>query len=269
MSEYKNEIDKMVWSHSRLTTYEHCKYEFYLNYLIDDDLYLCEGNYYAEVGSFVHEILAKIHNKELSIDDSPQYFADHFDDNVFYKTKQSTMDKNYEACANYFAEEDFAWLENCEIIGVEQEVNFEIKGYKFTGFIDLLVRDKTDGRLIVIDNKSSEYPFRLDGKVKAKAKASFETYKQQMYLYSYAIKDKYGEYPKLIMWNHFKDQKIATIPFNEKECDTAIEHILTTIKAIEKEEDYEPNLDFFYCTHLCNFRNSCEYARSTDWGLKE
>lgn len=265
MSEYKNEIDKMVWSHSRLTTYEHCKYEFYLNYLINNpDLYLCEGNYYAEVGSFVHEIIEKIHNKELSLDEAPQYFVDHFDDNVFYRTKQSTMDKTYESCANYLAEEDFSWLENYEIIGVEQEVNFDIKGYKFVGFIDLLVRDKSDGKLIVIDNKSSEYPFRLDGKVKAKVKLSFESYKQQMYLYSYAIKDKYGEYPKLIMWNHFKDRKIATIPFDEKECNAAIEHILATIKDIENEDVFEATVDFFYCTHLCNFRNSCEYRPTLD-----
>lgn len=58
MSEYKDDIDKMRWSYSRLTSFEHCKYEFYLNYIVnDDEEYLSEGNFYAEVGSFVHEIL--------------------------------------------------------------------------------------------------------------------------------------------------------------------------------------------------------------------
>ena len=43
MCEYKNDIDKMQWSYSRLTSFENCKYEFYLNYIVnDDDKYLPE-----------------------------------------------------------------------------------------------------------------------------------------------------------------------------------------------------------------------------------
>ena len=253
MCEYAKKVDEMCWSYSRLTSYERCKYEFYLNYIINDDSqYLSESNFYAEVGIFVHEILAKIFNGELTPDEASQYFVDNFDSNVFYKAKQSTMDKNFELCANYFASVDFGWLNDYEILGVELETKFKIDKYDFIGFIDLLLRDKRDGKIVIVDNKSSEYPFKQNGDVKAKSKHSFETYKKQMYLYSYAVKDMYGEFPKEITWNHFKDNKIAAIPFD-------------TIHSIEKENDFDATLDFFYCTNLCNFRNSCEYAKTATW----
>lgn len=267
MSEYKDDIDKMRWSYSRLTSYEHCKYEFYLNYIVNDNnQYLSEGNYYAEVGSFVHEILAMIFEGKLTPDEACQYYADNFDNNVCYKVKQSTMDKTYEACASYFAEVDFSWLNDYEILGVEKEVKFTIEGYDFIGYIDLLVRDKRDGKIVVIDNKSSDYPFKLNGEVKKKCENSFRNYKKQMYLYCYAVKELYNEFPKEIWWNHFKDGgKFAKIPFLEEEYKDAVTWMVETIKKIENEDEYDPNMEFFYCNNLCNFRHSCEYALNTEW----
>lgn len=252
----------MVFSYSRLTSFENCKYEFYLNYIVNDkDEYQPESNFYAEVGSFVHEILAMIFEGKLTPDEAAKYYVDNFDNNVFYKTSKKTMDKSFEACANYFAEVDFGWLNDYEILGVEMETKFQIEGYDFIGYIDLLVRDKRDGRIVIIDNKSSEYPFRLDGKVKANLVQKFENYKKQMYLYSHGVVEKYGEFPKEIAWNHFKNGgKFATIPFAKSEYDKTIKWFIDTIRIIEKEKDFDPNENFFYCHNLCNFRNSCEYV---------
>lgn len=264
MRKYRNIVDKMRWSYSRLTSFEHCKYEFYLKYIVnDEDQYLSEGNFYAEVGIFVHEILEMIFNGKLTPDEATAYYIDNFDKNVLYKTNKSSMDKIYEACANYFANVDFSWLNNYDILGVEMEVNLKIAGYDFIGYIDLLIRDKRDGRIVVVDNKSSEYPFKKNGAVKARSKKSFDSYKKQMYLYSLAVREKYGEFPKEITWNHFKDSgQFATIPFSEDECNKAIQWFIDTISNIEQEEEFESNIDYFYCTNLCNFRNSCEYAKA-------
>ena len=268
----------MQWSYSRLTSFDHCKYEFYLNYIIaDDDEYLSESNYYAEVGSYVHEILAMIFEGKLAVEDASEYYVNHFDEKVFYKTRESTMDKTFETCAEYFCNVDFDWLKDYEILGVEKKVNFEIHGYKFIGFIDLLLRDKRDGKIVVVDNKSSEYPFPKDGKVKASAKSNFEKYKYQMYLYCYGVNEEYGEMPKEISWNHFKSGgQIATIPFNEAEYQESIDYLLDIIKRIEDEESYpsiieeldgteDLHKEYFYCHNLCNFRHSCEYNLNTDW----
>lgn len=266
MCEYKEDIDKMLWSYSRITSFENCKYEFYLNYIINNDNeYLSEGNFYAEVGSFVHEILAMIFNGKLTPDEALQYYTDNFNNNVFYKTKKSTMNKTFEICADYFANVDFGWLNDYEILGVELEVKFKIKDYDFVGYIDLLLRDKRDNKIVIVDHKSSAYPFNLNGKVSCKAKETFPKYKMQMYLYSCAVMEKYGEFPKEITWNHFKEGKFTTIPFKKDEYDTAVKWFVNTIHTIEQETDYDARLNYFYCTNLCNFRNSCEYAKTAIW----
>lgn len=260
--ENRNEVDKMRWSYSRLSCFEHCKYAFYLNYIVNDDsLYLPEGNYYAEVGSFVHEILAMIFEGKLSIDDAPQYYAEHFDEAVCYKVKQSTMDKTYEACADYFATVDFDWLKDYEILGVELEVKLIIEGHEFIGYIDLLLRNKETGEIWLIDHKSAAYPLKKNGDVLAKSKDSFESYKKQMYLYCHAVKEMFGDFPTQISWNHFKECKVATIPFDKDEYDAAMKWFVGTIKKIEKEKKFEPTVDFFYCTTLCDFRGCCEYKK--------
>ena len=261
MDEVQNNEHKTRWSYSRTTCFGHCKYEFYLDYIINDDKqYLSEGNYYAEVGSYVHEILAMIFSGKLKVEDALDYYIDHYDDYVCYKVRKSTMDKTFELIADYFASLDIDWLKDYEILGVELETKFKLDKYDFIGYIDLLLRDKRDGKIVVLDHKSAEYPFKLNGDVKKNSQHSFELYKKQMYLYCHAIHQIYGEYPKEITWNHFKDGgKFATIPFIKDEYDETIKWFKNTLKTIEKEKDYEPTEDFFYCHNLCNFRNSCEY----------
>ena len=275
MSEYKDKIDQMRWSYSRLTSFGRCKYEFYLNYIVnDDEKYLSERNYYAEVGSFMHDILAKILNKyikntnspTLNLDEAAQYYVDNFDNNVFYKVRKSTMDKTFEMCADYLANLKADCLKDYEVLGVELKTEFKINGYDFIGFIDLLLRDKKDNALIIVDHKSLPYPLKLNGEVKKNFAHSFEEYKKQMYLYSFGIKEKYGEFPKMICWNHFKDNgKIVSIPFKNGEYEAAVKWFIDTIHEIESEEDFSPTLNYFYCTNLCDFRNCCEYRENADW----
>lgn len=261
MSDYKEKIDKMQWSYSRVSCYNHCPYEFYLKYIINDDNeYLAEGNFYAENGSFVHSILEKIFNGELTLDESCSYYVINFDDNVLYTAPKRIMENAYEACADYFATVDFDWLKDYEILGIEKEINMNILGYEFIGYIDLLLRHRKTKEIVVVDHKSSVYPFKKDGKsLLKKAEDDFAKYKKQMYLYCKAVYDEYGVYPKWIVWNHFKDQKIAKIEFVKEECDEAIQWFADTIHKIEQDEDFEANVEFFYCTQLCDFRNSCEY----------
>lgn len=261
MDESMEQSTKRAWSYSRTTCFGHCKYEFYLDYVInDDEQYLSEGNYYAEVGSFVHEILAKIFQGEIKSEDAAEYFIENYENNIFYKVKESTMTKTYDACLEYFLTTDFDWIDNYDILGVELEQHFVIDGYEFVGYIDLLLRDKSDGKIVVLDHKSAPYPMKKDGEIKKNQLQSFTSYKKQMYLYCNSIYQQYHEFPKEIVWNHFKDGgKFAKIPFKQDEYDETIKWFIDTIKTIEKEEDFEPSQDFFYCTNLCNFRHSCEY----------
>lgn len=309
MHNYLDTIDKMIWSYSRLSTFQRCKYEFYLNYIIhNDEIYFSESNFYAQLGGFIHEILAMIFDGKLKPSDAFEYYKNNYDNKITYKVKQSIMEQSYFDCAKYLLNESFNWLKDYEILGAEIKVRFRIQKYNFIGFIDLLLRDKRDGRLVIVDNKSSKYPFKADGTVKAKEKHSFENYKKQMYLYAYAVSNvlcKYtqpeinkllyeasfmhgnrrrkarkelhkinditkayaiqkNEFPKVLMWNHFKDGgRLTSILFDEREYQETInDWAMDIIHKAEQEKTYAPSRNAFYCSNLCNFRNTCEYANS-------
>lgn len=258
---YEEQVSKMKWSFSRLSNFEHCKYCFFLQYILkDDELYLPEGNYWAENGSAVHETLEKIFRGELPIAEANEYYKKYYKENVFYKAKPETMSSTFEACQKYFEEVDFSWLEYYEILGVELKVDLVIEGYKFIGYIDLLLRRKDNGRIILLDHKSGQYFFTRSGEVKKNMEHSFYNYRKQMYLYSNAVKEMFGQFPDVIVWNHFKDGgKFSKILFNKDDYDEAMKWMIDTIHAVEKEEIFPPTLDFFYCVNLCSFRRSCEY----------
>lgn len=222
---------------------------------------MSESNFYAEVGSYVHEILAMVFKGELKVEDALQYYIDNYDNYVHQKVYKSIMDKSFETIADYFANLDVEWLKDYEILGVELEKRFTVDKYNFIGFIDLLLRDRRDGKIVVLDHKSSKYPFnKKNGEIKKTSQQSFESYKKQMYLYCHAVYQTYGEFPKEITWNHFKDGgQFATIPFKHSEYQESIKWFKDTIKMIENEESFEPSEHLFYCSNLCNFKSSCEY----------
>jgi len=268
LSEYKEEIDKMRWSYSRLSSYQNCPYEFFLKYIVKaPDIYQEEGNFYAELGSYVHSILEMVFKGELSIDDAGTYYYEHYDENVFYTTKQSIMNKKYEACADYFAEVDFSWLKDFDILGVELECTTEIGGHSFVGYLDLVLRNKETGAIILMDHKSAAYPFsEKTGNLLKSHKKTFDGYKRQMYTYCKMTYERFGQYPETICWNHFAaGGKYAEIEFSLDDYMEAMGWIKESIEQIEREEEFPPNLNYFYCTQLCNFRNSCEYAADAVW----
>lgn len=262
MNNYKEKIDNMVWSFSRLTCFEQCKYAFYLQYLLQDkDTYLPESNFYAELGSYVHSILEMIFKGELTVNEASEYYAEHYKENVCYEVKQDTMDKNYELCANYFAEVDFEWLNDYDILGVELNTRTTICGYEFTGFIDLLIQSKRTKDIIIVDHKSSSYPLTKKGGIQKSLEHKFDLYKKQMYLYAYYVYEKYGVFPKEIWWNYFKSNQFVKIPFEESDYKKTLQWFGNSINKIELESEYPDNEDYFFCGNLCNFRNSCEYEQ--------
>ena len=80
-----------------------------------------------------------------------------------------------------------------------------------------------------------------------------------MYLYAYAVYLKYRKFPKELWWNHFKVNERVKIKFSMEDYEEAIRWFRYQIYLIQREEEYEPNKEYFYCNNLCSFRNSCEY----------
>lgn len=264
MGEYKKQIDEMEFSFSRCNSFEGCKYEWYLNYLLKDEngkrVYNNEQNFYAAFGSFCHAILERIFTEEMNVDNSVDYYKVNFDEEVqCYDVPESTREKYFYLGLDYFATLDLTWLDEYEVLGVEKKCEFTINGRRFIGYIDLLLRHKKSKEIIVIDHKSSEYPLGKKGQVLKKKLLDYERYKIQLYMYCEQVFKEYGVYPSKIVWNYFKEKKWLELPFIYAEFKDAKEWATKIIDSMYLEENFVPSMDYFYCNNLCGFRNSCDY----------
>lgn len=256
---YKNELDNIVWSFSTLHQYEQCPYAFYLKKI--DDTEINEGNFYSDIGGYVHEILEKIFSGKLNLNDAINYFIENYSNNVVYSAKQSTVEKKYGQAIDFLAGLDLSELENYEILGVEKKVNFSLGKRNFIGYIDLLLRNKSTEEIIIVDHKSLDHFLKKDGSPLKKNLESFNAYSKQMYLYSKAVFDEYGKYPSRIVWNHFFDLQVTNIPFVKEDFDRTLQWASNLIDRIYSDENFEAVNSYMMCSVLCGYRNSCCYAK--------
>lgn len=260
MNEDRFIIDCMLWSFSRLSSFHQCPYGFYLKYIQCTE---GETNFFAEYGSFMHSILEKYEKGELSLFEISQYYEEHFNEyvihdappNKYVDIRQSYYDKGLDYLDNI----DLI-LDKYEILGIEKEVKFIIGGYEVIGYIDLLLKDKETGDIIVLDHKSQSIKFNKNGTVSQQNKKDVLKFKRQLYLYSIPVIKEYGVKPKYLIWNLFKDRNWLEVEFDDKEFEEAKQWAEDTVKAIENETAWLPNPSAYFCQNLCDMRNcACEY----------
>lgn len=246
----------MTWSFSRLHAYEQCGYLFYLKYIEERE---GESNYYAANGKAMHEVMEALLSGKISIEDCPQYYAEIYD-TIYETTKQSTMDITHEKCMDYLCVMDDIDRDMYEILGVELRLDFKIQKYKFIGFADLVVRNKTTGEVILVDHKQANHFLKKDGTPLKNQTDNFLAYKKQMYIYCKGLYDCLGLKVDKIVWHHFKDLgELTIIPYRQEESDEALNWAVHLIEAIKKDNKFKNTSSFLMCTALCDFRNECEY----------
>lgn len=249
-------IDNMVWSFSRLNSFYTCPYEWNRKYI---NCEYGENGFFGEFGSHCHSLLEGYAKGEISIFEISQKYEEEFNEvvvhdappNKYTDIRQSYFDKGLE----YFNNIDLN-LEDYEILGVEKKVNFTIYDKPFVGYIDLLLRRKSDGAIIIMDHKSASLKFKKNGEISKTDEQHFLEFKRQLYLYSMPVIEEYGKVDYL-EWNMFKDQKKIKIDWNEEEYKEALQWAEDTIKLIEKETLWLPKPDYYYCHYLCSQRNNC------------
>ena len=260
MSIYKNILNGFTWSFSRLTSYEYCPYSWYQRYIENGDGI---GSFYAENGSAMHEIFDGLVKGKIKLEDAPSEYLERFN-SIKNRVNHNIMDNTFESCINYLCTIQEDILDDYEIIASELEVNFKVKKYKFTGFIDLLLRDK-DGSLIIVDHKSAEPFLKKDGSPYAKARELLTNYTRQLSLYSIAVKKMYGEYPTKLVFHHFKNNgELTVLKFDELVLQETIDWAVGVIKKIYKDEEFLPITKTGFCYRLCNYRRNCAYKLEDD-----
>lgn len=258
---YEKLINDKEHSFSSLDLYDKCPYAFYKKY-IEKDKDVAQ-NFFAANGSAMHKVFEHLLKKKITLAEAPELYEEEYSyiDSI---VSQKTMDTIYEKCMDYLCEVDDL-DPKYEIIGVELKLHFKIGGYKFTGFVDCLLRNKETGDIILVDHKSSDHFLKKDGTPLKSSLDSFLAYKHQMYLYCKGLKDCMGLNVDKIVWHHFKDGgKLTVIPFVQRELDETIEWAVDTIEKIKKDDKFESSQSFMMCSKLCDYRFSCEYLVEDD-----
>ena len=239
--------------------YELCPYAFYLHKIEKKG---GDSNFYAENGKIIHGIFQLLEEQKMMLDDAPARYVE-LSNQITDYTKRSIMDKTIDICLDYLCICDDSYLEKFDVVWVEKKLNFRVGRRKFTGFVDLLLKDKKTGELILIDHKSAPPFFKKSGGILKSQEDNFIAYRHQMYLYCKGIKDEIGCYPSKMIWHHFKNRgELSMIDFEEKYLIECIEWAKNIIGKIYKDKAFNEQLSYMQCRELCNYRFECEYNTS-------
>lgn len=258
MGKYKDALDKIEYSFSSLHLFNQCKYAFYLKKILG-----IEGanNAFAEIGSYGHYLNEQIFKKSMTVQQALDDCVENFDDHVFEYISDSSKEKKCMALCDYLTDFDETYEERFEVIAVEIELHWKIRRHKCIGYPDLILRNKDNGKIYLVDHKSAGHFMKKDGTPLKNQEENFYAYLHQMYLYCDAIKKKLGLQVDYIVWSHFLDNgSVTVIPFNEDDYNDSLKWVVDTIKKIYKESEFEAKENYMMCFKLCNFRDGdCEY----------
>lgn len=249
---YRELIKDMVWSYSRIETYNDCKYRWFLHYLLGEN---DEPQFYSSYGSFMHKLLEQYYDGQLTKEELPTRFLLDFQNEVQgERPAASTVAKYIQQGTEYLKSfTDFPYNK----VAVEEKMEFEIGGKPFVGYIDFL--GEKDGEYYIIDNKSRDLkPFSKRAKPTLKD-IELDEMSRQLYIYSAAVKQKYGKFPKALCFNCFRTGVFIKLGFDEQKYHETIEWALKCIEEIENTDVFNPNREFFSCKYICGFSEGCCY----------
>ena len=251
-----------VFSYSQLSGFDECPYSLYLEKIEKNPTVLSNG--FAEYGTLIHDILDEWAKGIIDRDEMVPVFKARFGREVltpFPRRLRDYKEKAFDLGVKYF--EDFDSFEGYEIVSSEDKFRNKICGRNFVGIIDLVLRNKETGKLVVVDHKSKSL---------ATFKKEEDHMYRQQYLYSQYVYEKYGEWPETLMFNLFKENGLKkTRPFSKVEFD---EVMIWANDVMERMETYDL-FDFLqtkevqltkkgtkredmYCTEICDMRAVCE-----------
>lgn len=256
---YRPLIEDMTFSYSRLNSYESCPYCWKLTYLDEKSR---SQLFYSSFGGLVHDIIAKYYKGELEKNEMTAEFLTRFLTEVKgIRPSASIVEKYINQGVRYF--NNFTEF-GLNTIAVEDKVDFKINEIPMTGIIDYI--GEKDGKYYCIDHKSHELKPK-SGKLKpTKKDLELDNYLRQLYLYSTAIKEKYGEFPSELWFNCFRSGILIKEQFDPHKYDEAISWAADLTETIKSDTDFDANYDYFYCRWICDQAYNCEIFEEELYG---
>lgn len=246
----------MVWSYSRITSYETCPYRFFLTYILKLEK---KRLFFSDYGSFIHSIIEKYLNGELKKKELDKYYLSEFQKNVVGRAPNLSIFKNYFQQGLHYMK-NFTFPYN-NVLEVEKKINFTIGDKPFVGFIDAVANDVG---IDIVDNKSRDLKQRSTCKKPTKSDKELDKYLRQLYLYSIGVKNEYKQLPENLCFNCFRSETVIIEPFNKEKFKEAQEWALGMIDTIRNTTEWNPNIDYFVCRYLCDQNHNCDYYRLSE-----
>jgi len=242
----------MIYSHSRLATFEQCKLKFRFKY-IDKIIPEIGESIESHLGHTVHKTLEWLYTqtkKQITptIEQVISYYAEKWqeeftDDIIIVKqefTEKDYFNKGVGFLVNYYTKHS-PFKE--KTIATEHKIELDLtEEIKLIGFIDRLVENIGKNEIEIHDYKTGN---------------SMPTEKQmndnrQLALYSLAIKETFGKDKNICLVWHFLAHNInICIRKTDQELENLKQEIISLIKEIEETRDFPKNKSV-----LCNW---CEY----------
>jgi len=250
-----------TYSHSKLSTFEQCKYKYKLKYL-DKIPSPVEKSIEAHLGQVVHDALEWLYKKVMEgkvpeLDELIEKYSNSWIEKdtgemviVRNLTKQDYFNKGVKFLIDYYIKYkpfDEGTLETEKRIWVTLKKDFP---HKFIGYIDRLVYNKEKDQYEIHDYKTAN---TLPNKKK------FET-DRQLALYSVGIKQIYPkEKPIVLTWHYLNyNMKITSIR-TDAELEKLKKDTIELINKIEKTTEFPPTK-----TPLCDWCEYKQYCKA--WG---
>lgn len=166
-----------------------------------------------------------------------------------------------EKVADGFFQKSLDYLETMEfpfddIVTVEKKVEFDIEGYPFVGYIDVLAR--TGKQLHIIDHKSHGLRNRSGRKFQTEYDKELDRYLRQQYMYAIPIYNEYGKFPATLNFNCYRHGRFIREKFDPIQLHKTKVWVVEQIKTIREERDWEPNPEPFRCNFICDNAEFCK-----------
>lgn len=246
----------MRFSYSSVSSFITCPYMFKLTYIDAEDR---SGNWYADFGLLVHEVLEKYVKGELEIMELATYYEENYPRVVTSPSPPypaGIADRYYADGLNFFQNLDFN-KDDYEIVNIEDKINVEYNTIKIVIKPDLVLKDKRTGDVILFDYKTSN-PFKNDKPDKKK----LAEYHKQMYLYAYFINHTTDiKINKIKLW-FVRINKFDEFDYSEEDAGEVVNWFFDSVMSIRVEEEYSPcdtTKNKFFCQQLCGVSQFCKF----------
>lgn len=246
-------------SYSKLSQFDQCPRSYFLEHIQgcrDDD------NFYSQYGSLVHDLIRSVLTKEIDVRKIMYEYDARYDAEITKPFPAMLKDASVEyycAGAEYLANGIYDLLEY-NPIAVEEKFEMPMFDCTFVGILDFLGEHRPDGKIVLIDHKSSSAK-QFSGK-------QFDKKARQLYLYADYVKQKIGKYPDAVAFNCFRDGKFVEKPFDMNLYDETMEWASeTTLNILEMRKRFSDDEskwtllgNRFFCPNVCGMYDQCEIS---------